>query len=502
MASRARRPSRPVAVIDIGSNSGRVVVLSRDDAGQLRFLTGSRAPLRLVHDVDDLHGLSEDAMARTMEALRDFRAIARGAGARPIVAFATAAMRDAANARLFLGRVRRELGIRVQLINGTEEARYGFAGAARGLPVTRGILFDLGGGSMQLSRFSKRRLKFSVSLPIGALRLSERFLQSDPPKAKEVRRLRAYVRKHLKRAGIGRLGRGELFVGTGGTLRNLAKIDRSAHPHAVRRVHGYLLSRDGVREAVRELVRRRLRDRSEIPGLSAERADSIVGGAVAIETLMQVVRAKEVLVSGQGVREGLAQRLLHMPMTTTARVKDIALSSLPARFDGWDADAAARRRFVAGSLARAIDPDLDEEFVEALDHAARVLDIGRTLDFFDRHEHVADMLIATDLDGFTHAEIARMSALLRVAGDRHADPADSGADLSSAERAALHRAAVLLGLAAEFERRCPRGRAIVLSCQMGKEVRVSVRHVHGWRHKDLARRFERTFKRPLAIKAG
>ena len=86
MASRARRPSRPVAVIDIGSNSGRVVVLSRDDAGQLRFLTGSRAPLRLVHDVDDLHGLSEDAMARTMEALRDFRAIARGAGARPIVA--------------------------------------------------------------------------------------------------------------------------------------------------------------------------------------------------------------------------------------------------------------------------------------------------------------------------------------------------------------------------------------------------------------------------------
>src|SRR6185295_18207717 len=92
----------PVAVIDIGSNSGRVVVLDRDRAGQLRLLAGSRAPLRLVHDVDEQQNLSEKSMARTLEALRDFHAVAAGAGATRIVAVATAAMRDARNGRLFL----------------------------------------------------------------------------------------------------------------------------------------------------------------------------------------------------------------------------------------------------------------------------------------------------------------------------------------------------------------------------------------------------------------
>ena len=95
----------PVAVIDIGSNSGRVVVLDRDAAGHLRLIAASHAPLRLVSDVDERQSLSEESMARSMDAFRDFRAIATGAGARRIVAVATAAMRDARNGRLFLERI-------------------------------------------------------------------------------------------------------------------------------------------------------------------------------------------------------------------------------------------------------------------------------------------------------------------------------------------------------------------------------------------------------------
>src|SRR5688572_30424731 len=199
----------PVAVIDIGSNSGRVVVLERDRAGHLRLLTGTRAPLRLVRDVDEQENLSEASMARTMDAIRDFHAIAAGAGAKRIVAVATAAMRDARNGRLFMDRIRRELRIRVEIINGQEEARYGFAGAVRGLPVSSGLLFDLGGGSMQVSHFKLRRLARATSLPLGALRLSEKFLSSDPPRSKEIRRLREHVLKHLKRATVGHLGRRE-----------------------------------------------------------------------------------------------------------------------------------------------------------------------------------------------------------------------------------------------------------------------------------------------------
>jgi exopolyphosphatase/guanosine-5'-triphosphate,3'-diphosphate pyrophosphatase len=118
-----------VAVIDIGSNSGRVMVFERDTSSHLRLLAGSRASLRLVHDVDARGALSDATMARTTEALRDFQAIATGAGAKRIVAVATAAMRDAANGALFTARLQRELGIRIEIIGGLAEARYGFTGA-------------------------------------------------------------------------------------------------------------------------------------------------------------------------------------------------------------------------------------------------------------------------------------------------------------------------------------------------------------------------------------
>src|SRR5689334_14253598 len=217
-----------VGVIDIGSNSGRVMVFEREASGHLRLLAGSRAPLRLVHDVDTRGKLTDETMARTTEALRDFQAIAKGARARRIVAVATAAMRDAANGALFAKRVESELGIRINIIGAQAEARYGFTGAVRGLAVANGLLFDVGGGSMQVTAFTRRRTVDAISMPFGALRLSERFLESDPPTSKQLRRLRDHVRNRLAKTRVSRLGAGERLVGTGGTLRNLAKIDRQS----------------------------------------------------------------------------------------------------------------------------------------------------------------------------------------------------------------------------------------------------------------------------------
>jgi exopolyphosphatase/guanosine-5'-triphosphate,3'-diphosphate pyrophosphatase len=497
----ARRASS-VAVLDIGSNSGRVVILKLDKAGHLRLLAGSRAPLRLVHDVDEKQSLSEESMARTMEAVRDFHAIAVGAGATRIVAVATAAMRDAKNGALFMNRIRRELGIRVNIIDGREEARYGFAGAVRGLPVSSGLLFDLGGGSMQISRFRARRLGRAISLPLGALRLSERFLESDPPRPRELRRLRDHVWKQLKKTKIGRLGRRDALVGTGGTLRNLAKIDRSRHPYPISSLHGYVLSLERLHEAAARLAGTREKNRDEIAGLSAQRADSIVGGAVAIETLMEFVRAEEILVSGQGVREGIALSLLRLDIAPPRKVKEASLSSLVSRFDAWDPEAAARRRLTAAALLRALEPKTDPAVAEALDHAARVLDIGASLDFFDRHEHAADMLLATELDGFTHQEIALVSGLVRLAGDRHADPRSLTPLLADSRRGHLDRAAVILALADEIEHRCPRRRAIVVSCSVGRDVRVTVPLLPAWRSRDLGQRFERAFGKTLTVRTG
>ena len=493
----------PVAVIDIGSNSARVVVYEQEAAGHLRIRAGSRAALRLVSDVDSQRRLSEDTMARAMDVLRDFRAIALGAGAERVVAVATAAMRDADNGMVFLERVRRELGIEVELIDGAREARYGFIGAVRGLPVDDGLVFDMGGGSMQVSRFRGRALEKDWSLPLGSLRLSQTFLVSDPPKSGEARKLKAHVRELLHDARIPKLRAGETLVGTGGTVRNLAKIDRRGRGYPITRLHGYSVTRRHLHEAVARVADTPLRKRDSIPGLSDERADSIVGGALGIETLVETVEASAILVSGQGVREGIAYSLLAGTVPDGPSVRRESIAALTARFTAWDADVAARRQSVASQMAASLLEGDGSELAESVAHAALILDIGRSVDFFERYEHAADIVLATELDGFSHREMALLSAILRTARDEDADLRPLSPVLKADEREAVGRAAMVLALADDIEERCPRGAAIAVRCEVTRqEVRLDIPALAGWRPRGLGQRFERTFGRKLVVLAG
>jgi exopolyphosphatase/guanosine-5'-triphosphate,3'-diphosphate pyrophosphatase len=497
------RAPRRVAVIDIGSNSARVVAYGLDDAGQLRILASSRAALRLVRDVDRGHRLGPEALMAVVDTLRDFRALAVGAGAEKIAGVATAALRDAENGPALIERLQAELGFPVEVIEGEAEARYGFLGGVRGMPVEHGLLFDLGGGSLQVTRFFQRALDRAWSLPLGALRLSQSFLASDPPPEEELRRLRKHVRRTLTEAGVPGLRAGEEMVGTGGTVRNMAKIDARSRRYPISRVHGYVLTRDAARDIVATLASRRLEKRERIPGLSGERGDSIVGGALAIETLLGEVGAAHVRISGQGVREGLAYSLLDGAVPSPAEVRERSVASLTGRFAGWDASHAERRVAVAEALWTALVPARDPEIREALRHGARVLDMGRAVDFFGRHEHAADFVLASDLDGFTHRDIALLAMVVRSAGDRDADPTIYSPLLGREDRDAVDRAGVVLALADDLEERCAPGAALALSCRLVEGgVVVEMPALLGWRPRALGKRFARTFGRELSVRPG
>jgi exopolyphosphatase/guanosine-5'-triphosphate,3'-diphosphate pyrophosphatase len=493
-----------VAVVDIGSNSGRVMVFRPEAGGHLHVLAGSRAALRLARELDRTGRIPPEALERAFAALRDFRAIAGGSAVRRIEAAGTSALRDAANGPPFIRKVRRELGITIRILSGLEEARFGFLGAVGGLPVEDGVFFDLGGGSLQVGRFRSRRLMGALSVPLGSLRVSDAFLKSDPPTPREVRKLREHVRGTLDEAGVKALAPGEKLVGTGGSLRNLAKMDQRASGYPIARLHGYALGRRRLHEIALALAAERQKKRARVPGLNADRRDSVVGGALVIESLMEALGADEVVVSGQGVREGLALSMARETLDAVAAVRRRSLDALGARFVGWSEDRASRREAFAAALYAALERWPSAELEGALRQGARVLDIGRTVDFFDRHEHAADLVLASDLAGFSHRELALLAAVVRQAGDEDERLGRSLVPLVTRDdEDGVERAAVLLSLADEITERTPPASRAALDCRVrGDQVVVAVKALPSWGVKGLAGRFEAAFGRKLRVVAG
>jgi exopolyphosphatase/guanosine-5'-triphosphate,3'-diphosphate pyrophosphatase len=391
----------------------------------------------------------------------------------------------------------------MRTLSGLEEARYGFLGAVGGLPVEDGALFDLGGGSLQVVRFRERRLLGAVSVPLGALRVSDLYLASDPPTPREVRRLRAHAREVLEGAGLRGLSQGEDLVGTGGTLRNLARIDQRASGYPLPRLHGYVLTRRRLREIVSGLAGQRSKRRSGVAGLNADRRDSVVGGGLVIDTLMNVLGAEAVVVSGEGVREGLARSLTRDALEPTDAVRRSSLDALAGRFLGWSGERARRREAVASALQAALDPGVPGEVGQALRRGARILDIGRTVDFFDRHEHVADLVLATDLGGFSHRQVALLASVVRQAGDEDARPRSLAPLVTREDREAVARAAVLLALADEITERSAPGSSPGVRCRArGREVTVVVPALGSWGVRGLGERFLAAFGRRLRVVPG
>jgi exopolyphosphatase/guanosine-5'-triphosphate,3'-diphosphate pyrophosphatase len=493
---------RSLAVIDVGSNSGRVVVIRIGGPGHLEILANGRAPLRLARDLRQGNRIASETIERTAAALRDFRAIAESAGAGTLIAVATSAVRESENAEEFQARIEAESGVSVRVISGDEEALYTFLGAVRGLPIDRGVVADLGGGSLELTEFDERRALRSWTLPLGSLRLSDRFLKTDPPAKEEIEELTGYARTTLESAEVGELEPGERVVGTGGTIRNLAKMDQASRRYPIPRLHGYVLTRKRVQELADLLASRGLSRRRLMSGLSRERADSVVGGSLALLCLMEHLGAAELTVSSQGLREGLAFDAVGLRETPVEEVRRASVLALASRFSTWDPDRADRRATVAGSMLRSLEPEVGASVHERLTQATNLLDIGRSVDYYRRYQHTADMITEADLDGFSHRKLALLSAVVRQAGDEGMSVSRYRPLLGRDDRVPEARSATVLALADEIEHRLPPGHGGEIRCLVqGKRVMLEAPVYDPWRREALSARFRVAFGKRLLLQS-
>ena len=486
-------------MIDIGSNSGRIIVVTVTDHGHLEILSDARVGLRLMRDIDFAGRLSTDALDRTVAALLDFMAVAAGAGARRTIALATAAVREAINGAEFIDALRARTGLDVHVISGDEEARLAFGGAVNGLPIEHGTLIDIGGGSLELAHFRNRRVHHSWTLPLGALRLTDRFLAGDPPRTSEIAALQDHVTRMLRESGVPELADDERLVGTGGTIRNLAKMHRATVMYPIPRLHGYTIARKSLRDLVLRIAGRPLSRRTTLPGLSTDRADSIAGGALVVQAAVDALGAPDITVSGQGLREGVVYEELIDSMPPTADVRRASVEAIARRFSTWDEERARRRTAIALALWDEMRPNGDETR-EVMEHAATVLDIGRSVDYYRRWEHAAEIIVSADLHGFSHRSIAMMAALIVRAGNRRPGLDQYSSLIDGRDRRNIGRGAVLLALADEVERRIPKGAAVSLEpYRAGAGVVLVLPVPHDWAPAELASRFQRVFGRELVI---
>ena len=452
------------AIIDVGSGSARAVVMQVNPGGGIEIVAQQRVNLNLMSHVDDNGVLDQQGVASTVDALEDFAMVARGFGVRAIHAVGTAALRESGNASAIVDAAVKRFDIPLRIIRGGDEAVYCFLGAVHGPPVTDGLLADIGGGSTELVSFRNRTMVSSVSLPLGSLRIANQFNLTDLPTTENVHAAYEFVCAILAEAGISRLTDGGVLIGSGGSVRLLSRLDRWQEPYPIIKLHGYRIDAESLAEQARQLASMSRSERASMEGMNPDRAHSIVGGAIISHALTRYTNADGILVSGQGLREGLArhpdlsdsQGPVEVPSLESVRISSLA--DLVSRFVPRFSQRGRRRATVATGIGESIWPDDGGEMRQALECAAFLLDIGNAIDFYNRLNRTASIIVRTDLPGFTHRESTLVAAIL-LAGERDKLPTRFRRSrlLSRKDLATIRQAAVALKLAEELDNRLPYG---------------------------------------------
>jgi exopolyphosphatase/guanosine-5'-triphosphate,3'-diphosphate pyrophosphatase len=301
-----------VAAVDLGSNSTRLLVADVED-GRVDEVARRLKITRLGEGVDERKRLLPAPIARVRNVLTDFRREAERLGAERTLAVATSAVRDAENGEAFLGEVAWSYGFQTRLLSGDEEAQLTFRGVSTGREVAEDTLvIDIGGGSTELVVGGPDGLRFHDSLDMGGVRLTERFLHSDPPTNEELDACGAAVRELLA-ARVPQDVRPRSAIGVAGTITSIAALDLRLAEYDADQVHGHRLSREGVLTQLERLASLSLAERREIPALDPDRAPVIVAGTVILREVLDHFGLDSLEASERDILDGAALEAAALP---------------------------------------------------------------------------------------------------------------------------------------------------------------------------------------------
>jgi exopolyphosphatase / guanosine-5'-triphosphate,3'-diphosphate pyrophosphatase len=289
-----------VAAVDLGTNSTRLLVADVEN-GRLDEVSRRLTITRLGEGVDERRRLLPVPIARVRNCLAEYRRELESLGAERTLCIATSSVRDAENGEAFLGEVEWSYGFATRLLSGEEEAAMMIRGVTSGRPPLDGVLVvDIGGGSTELALAETGDVAFSTSLDVGCVRITERFLGSDPPSRPELAAAGAYVRSLLPELAA------TAAIGVAGTVTTLATLDLGDSEYEPERTHGHRMPLASVEEQLERLAAMTTDERVGVPGIEPGRAPVIVAGIVVLREVMRAYGLEEIEVSERDVLHGAA----------------------------------------------------------------------------------------------------------------------------------------------------------------------------------------------------
>jgi exopolyphosphatase / guanosine-5'-triphosphate,3'-diphosphate pyrophosphatase len=417
-----------IAAIDVGSNSVRLLVAEYDPASGLTIVDELKDQPRLAAGLARTGCLNDAAMERALQALGRMREVCHRRGVRRITAVATAAVREAENGPWFVRRVRQELDIPLRIIDAETEAALSYRSVAHHFPLAgeRALVADIGGGSLELIGAVDGLVELTLSLPLGAVRLTELYLPGERSIQRELAGLRKYIRRQLKRELSSREWAAASVIGSGGTFTTLGRVSlaRRGLP-AGESVHGVTVDTAEVERLLDWLASRTPEQRRQVPGLNPERADIILAGLAVTAELLDWVRTRSLAVSAFGLREGL---LLEMAGAEEPVVRD------PLRlFREFVERCQSDRRHV--EHVRRLALQLFEQLGETLgcgpeeqlllEAAGLLHDVGQLVSYPKHHKHSYSLITHAERLGLSprdRALVALVSRYHRRTGPRRKHP--------------------------------------------------------------------------------
>jgi exopolyphosphatase/guanosine-5'-triphosphate,3'-diphosphate pyrophosphatase len=454
--------ARRIAAIDVGSNSIRMIVADVRADGSMDVVDEMKVHPRLGRGMEASHALSPESMDLAVDGIQRMVTLAKQLGAHRIEAVATSAVRDAQNAELFLARVKQATGIKLRIVSGDDEARLMFRSALAHFDLGEGraVIVDIGGGSLELALSADGVVDRLTSLPLGAIRMTERFFGSGEPKApspKRLRKLRKAVRKAIKPIISGRDWRDARVIGSGGTFTNLAGLylHRKGAFNAMS-VHETAISRMDVEHILDQLVGMSEEERRATPGINADRADIIVAGVAAVAEILARVDAREVIVSRYGIREGLlleaAKVVPQVADPGEARERSVRELAERCHFEKKHSTQVQR---LALNLFDGVGHrlGLNDEDRQILSDAALLHDIGYHINYDRHHKHSYHLILHADLLGVTPEEQVLIANVARY--HRGAEPNKEHPEYAAIEkplRSRVKKLSAILRVADGFDR--------------------------------------------------